>query len=163
VDDLFAPPGHQWRRVSPRLAAERRLVLAAVVVLALVALAVAGVAGLVPLGPVLGVAGLLLLGAAWVSWGIGRNAAHWGYAEREEELHITSGAYFRKLVVVPYGRMQYVDVQAGPLDQLFGIVKVRLHTASPGTSARIPGLPADEAARLRDRLTALGETQAAGL
>jgi uncharacterized protein len=40
---------------------------------------------------------------------------------------------------------------------------VRLHTASPRTGARIPGLPADEAAFLRDRLTELGESQAAGL
>ena len=40
---------------------------------------------------------------------------------------------------------------------------MQLHTASPGTSAHIPGLPAEEAARLRDRLTALGEAQAAGL
>ena len=70
---------------------------------------------------------------------------------------------FRELVVVPYGRMQYVDVRSGPLEQLYGIASVHLHTASPGTSARIPGLPAGEAARLRDRLTALGQSQAAGL
>ncbi len=38
-----------------------------------------------------------------------------------------------------------------------------MHTASPGTTAVIPGLPAEDAARLRDRLTALGEAQAAGL
>ena len=65
--------------------------------------------------------------------------------------------------MVPYGRMQYVDVQSGPLEQAFKIASVHLHTASPGTSARIPGLPAAEAARLRDRLTSLGESQAAGL
>jgi membrane protein YdbS with pleckstrin-like domain len=59
--------------------------------------------------------------------------------------------------------MQFVDITAGPLEQLFGIASVRLHTASPRTNARIPGLPADEAARLRDRLTELGESQAAGL
>jgi hypothetical protein len=59
--------------------------------------------------------------------------------------------------------MQYVDVQSGPLERLFEIAAVHLHTASPGTSARIPGLPAAEAARLRDRLTSLGEAQAAGL
>ena len=131
--------------------------------LALVVLLLVWRTGVLPIGPVavLAAAAVLLLGWAW--WLIGRNAAHWGYAEQDEELHITSGAYFRRLVVVPYGRMQYVDVQSGPLDQLFGIAKVQLHTASPGTSATIPGLPADEAARLRDRLTALGETQAAGL
>lgn len=98
---------------------------------------------------------------SWVL--VGRNVRWWGYAERDEDLYIRHGALFRTLVVVPYGRMQYVDVQAGPLEQAFGVASVHLHTASPGTSARIPGLPAAEAARLRDRLTALGQSQAAGL
>jgi uncharacterized protein len=80
---------------------------------------------------------LLVAAAGWVV--VGRNARSWGYAEREEDLYIKHGAMFRELVAVPYGRMQYVDVNAGPLDQLFGIASVHLHTASPGTSARIPG------------------------
>jgi uncharacterized protein len=161
--DLFAPPGDEWRRISPKLATARRLVLAGLVALAALVLLVAGLLDL--LGTAITVVlGVLLLGvAAWGWWLVGRNAARWGYAEQDDELHITSGAFMRRLVVVPYGRMQYVDVQSGPLDQLYGIAQLRLHTASPGTSARIPGLPADEAARLRDRLTAMGETQAAGL
>ena len=106
---------------------------------------------------------LLLFGALWSWLLVDRNARRWGYVEHEEELYITRGAMFRHLVVVPYGRMQYVDVQAGPLDRAFGLARVQLHTAAPGTSAHIPGLPAEEAARLRDRLTALGEAQAAGL
>jgi uncharacterized protein len=40
---------------------------------------------------------------------------------------------------------------------------VRLHTAAAATDARIPGLPSDEAARLRDQLASLGEAHAAGL
>ena len=109
---------------------------------------------------------VVLLAAAGLGWGwvlVARNARSYGYAERAEDLYLKHGVLVRRLVVVPYGRMQYVDVHAGPLDQLFKIANVHLHTASPGTSAVIPGLPADEAARLRDRLTALGESQAAGL
>nr|MBA2464710.1 PH domain-containing protein [Nocardioidaceae bacterium] len=94
---------------------------------------------------------------------VGRSVRRWGYLERDQDLYITRGAWFRRLVVVPYGRMQYVDVQAGPLDRAFGIAQIRLHTASPGTTAHLPGLPAADAARLRDRLTSLGEAQAAGL
>ncbi len=104
---------------------------------------------------------VVLAVVGWVV--VGRNARAWGYAERDEDLYIKHGATYKELVVVPYGRMQFVDITAGPLEQVYGIASVRLHTASPGTSARIPGLPKDEAARLRDRLTALGETQAAGL
>jgi uncharacterized protein len=163
VDDLFAPPGAPWQRVSPRLAVVRRWLL---VVAAVLAVAAAVALHLLLDGPVLLLVAALAAVALLVGWGwwlVGRNARRWGYAEEAEELYITRGALFRKLVVVPYGRMQYVDVEAGPLDQANGIAKLHLHTASPGTTAVIPGLPADEAARLRDRLTARGESRAAGL
>jgi membrane protein YdbS with pleckstrin-like domain len=163
VDELFAPPGTPWQPVSPKLVTQRRLFLlmqAAVLgVVAMVVLWVLGVDGIW-----FGVAGVVLLGL--FGWGlrlVTRNARSWAYAERDEDLYIRNGVMLRRMVVVPYGRMQYVDVHAGPLDQLFGIANVHLHTASPGTSAVIPGLPAEEAARLRDRLTSLGESQAAGL
>ncbi len=161
--DLFAAPEGAWTGVSPRLAVLRRLLVAGTAVLGLVLLGVVQLLWGLPgwAWP----AGLALAagGGAWGWWVVGRNVGSWGYAERDEDLYIRHGVMFRRLVVVPYGRMQYVDVNAGPLDQLFGIAKVHLHTASPGTSAVVPGLPAGEAARLRDRLTALGQSQAAGL
>jgi hypothetical protein len=101
--------------------------------------------------------------AVWAWWTIGRQVRSWGYAERADDLLVRHGVMWRTVVVVPYGRMQYVDVQAGPLDQLVGLATVQLHTASPGTTATIPGLLPAEAARLRDRLTEMGEAQAAGL
>jgi len=162
VDELFAPPGNEWQPVSPRLATMRRLVLLVLglVVTALVAVLLAvATSALATVGWVV-LAALLL---AWSFLMIGRNARSWAYAERDEDLYIKHGVLFRRLVSVPYGRMQYVDVQAGPLDQAFKIANVHLHTASPSTTARIPGLNAEEAARLRDRLTSLGEAQAAGL
>ena len=163
MDELFAAPGTPWRPVSPALASLRRLLVLASALLVVVGVVIVTlVVGL----PAWAVA-LLLAGATvgavlgWVL--VGRNARWWGYAERDEDLYVRHGAMFRTLVVVPYGRMQYVDVQTGPLERAFGVASVHLHTASPETSARIPGLPATEAARLRDRLTSLGETQAAGL
>jgi uncharacterized protein len=162
VEELFAPPGAAWTPVSPDLARMRRTAFLAVDVLLLL-LAVVAAWLLHALWLTAVAVGVLAVGgfAGWVL--IGRNARRWGYAERDEELFIRHGALFRRLVVVPYGRMQYVDVHAGPVEQLFGLAGVHLHTASPGTSARIPGLRTDEAARLRDRLTSLGEAQAAGL
>ena len=70
---------------------------------------------------------------------------------------------FRSLVVVPYGRMQYVDVAQGPIARACGVSSIQLHTASAATDASIDGLPPAEAERLRDRLTARGETKLAGL
>jgi uncharacterized protein len=87
----------------------------------------------------------------------------WGYAEREDDLLIRRGFLFRKLSVVPYGRMQFVDVTAGPVERIFGLATVKLHTAAAATDAKVPGLAAAEAERLRDRLAALGEAQASGL
>jgi membrane protein YdbS with pleckstrin-like domain len=59
--------------------------------------------------------------------------------------------------------MQFVDVSAGPIDRVFGLATVQLHTAAAATDAKIPGLATEEAQRLRDRLAALGEARAAGL
>jgi hypothetical protein len=163
VDELFAPPGKEWQAVSPALARLRRTVLAGLTVVLLLVLVAVTLLVQPPLGLVAASALGILTVAALAWWGIGRNARRWGYAELDEDLYVTRGALFRRLVVVPYGRMQYVDVQAGPLDRAYGIARIQLHTASPGTSAQIPGLPAEEASRLRDRLTSLGEAQAAGL
>lgn len=161
--DPFAPPDSEWRPVSPALTRLRRTLLGAAGAVLLAAVVVAGVVLRLPGWALLVLAalGAVLFAQGWRM--VGRNARSWGYAEREEDLYIRHGVLFRRLVAVPYGRMQYVDVKAGPLDQLFGIAGVHLHTASPGTSAHIPGLPAEEAARLRDRLTSLGQAQAAGL
>jgi len=157
----FDPADVTWQRVSPRLAVARRVLLTA--------LAVVVAAGIVVVVVLTGVGWLLLglavvaLVTAWSWWVVGRQAGAIGYAEREDDLLVRRGILFRNLVVVPYGRMQYVDVQAGPIDRRFGIANVQLHTASPGTDAHIPGLAPEEAARLRDRLARRGEARLAGL
>jgi membrane protein YdbS with pleckstrin-like domain len=92
-----------------------------------------------------------------------RNWRSWGYVEREDDLYITHGVMFRNLIAVPYGRMQLVEVESGPLERAYGLASVTLKTANPETGARIPGLTPEEATRLRDRLTELGEAHASGL
>jgi membrane protein YdbS with pleckstrin-like domain len=92
-----------------------------------------------------------------------RSLRSWGYAERADDLLVRHGLLYRRLSIVPYGRMQFVDVTAGPLERLLGLATVQLHTAAAATDARIPGLTAAEAARLRDRLAALGGARAEGL
>ncbi|HEY5692906.1 MAG TPA: PH domain-containing protein [Gaiellaceae bacterium] len=130
-------------------------------VLVVVALAVAGsVSGS---GVAFALAGVAVLVAALLWRFVGRRYGSWGYAEREDDLLVRRGVMFARLSVVPYGRMQFIDVTAGPLERAFGLATVRLHTAAAATDARIPGLERDEAARLRDRLAELGEAQAAGL
>jgi membrane protein YdbS with pleckstrin-like domain len=107
------------------------------------------------------VCGLLLL--AWWLRVVSRAVRSWGYAERHNDLLIRHGVLIRRLTVVPYGRMQFVDVRVGPLERSLGLATVRLHTAAAATDAEIPGLPSAEAARLREKLAGLGEERAAGL
>ena len=59
--------------------------------------------------------------------------------------------------------MQFVDLNEGPLDRWMGIASVKLHTAAATTDANIPGLPKEDAILLRDRLSALGNAEMAGL
>ncbi|ASW55867.1 PH domain-containing protein [Plantactinospora sp. KBS50] len=107
--------------------------------------------------------GLVLLIAIWRGTVIVRAVHAWGYAERDNDLLVRHGLLVRRLSIVPYARMQFVDVSAGPLERAFGLATVQLHTAAAASDARVPGLPPAEAARLRDRLTALGEDRAEGL
>jgi membrane protein YdbS with pleckstrin-like domain len=150
-----------WRPVSPKLATVRRIGAAAPwAVLAIAAGVVGSLIGSIWIGAVVALAAA---GYVWAWWLIGRQVRAWAYAERPEELLIRSGVMWRTIVVVPYGRLQYVDVDAGPLLRAYGLASVQLHTASAGSDARIPGLAAAEAARLRDRLTERGQAQLAGL
>jgi membrane protein YdbS with pleckstrin-like domain len=157
----FDPAGVRWTRVSPRLAGARRVVLAVTTLPIVVALAVAAALLSWPLLMLPALVPLAILLWGWIV--IGRQVRAWGYAEREDDLLVRRGVLWRAIVVVPYGRMQYVDVQAGPLDRAFGIARLQLHTASAATDAQIPGLPPQEAARLRDRLASRGQAQLAGL
>lgn len=110
---------------------------------------------------IVAVLALLLIG--WLWWAIARACRSWGYAERADDLLVRHGLLIRRLSVVPYGRMQFIDVTAGPVERRLQMATVHLHTAAAASDARIPGLPAAEAARLRDQLAALGEARAAGL
>jgi uncharacterized protein len=151
----------EWRRPSPRLLTLRRVQVAVVVVPLTVVVAVV-LAFEAVWGAVLGAGVVLGLGVV-AEWIARRRVRAWRYAEREDDLLVQRGLLFSRLSVVPYGRMQFIDVTAGPFERSFGLATVRMHTAAAASDARIPGLSGAEAARLRDRLAELGEAQAAGL
>jgi membrane protein YdbS with pleckstrin-like domain len=160
ITDVEAAAG--WSRPSPQLRTMRRLEVGLVAVLmAVIAAVVSGT----ELGPAYaaatlgGVVVLALLAEVFV----GRRYGSWGYLERDDDLLIRRGVLVKRLSVVPYGRMQFVDVTAGLVERMFGIATVRLHTAAAATDARLPGLVVSEAGRLREQLTSLGEAHAAGI
>jgi hypothetical protein len=155
-----ASPG--WMVPSARL---WRMRLTQVAVAGPVLAVVAGVAAGIAVGAGMGVAAAagVAVAAGIVLWVERRRYRAWAYREREDDLIVSRGVLVRRVSVVPYGRMQYVEITAGPFERAFRLATVQLHTAAAASDARIPGLERDEAARLRDRLAMLGEARAAGL
>lgn len=149
-----------WRPVSRRLIVAELIRLLGGLVFLLVVVAVADWVG----WPFAGVS-YAVVATYGVLRGIAavRAVLAWGYAERERDLLVRHGLLVRRLSIVPYARMQFVDVTAGPLERALGLATVQLHTAAATSDARVPGLPPEEASRLRDRLAALGEDASEGL
>lgn len=148
--------------MSPRLTTARRITLGLEYLLVLaggIGIAVSPLA----VGWLIAYAAIAIVVFAWAWWLIARRVRSFGYLERDDDLLVVSGILIRRLVIVPYGRMQMVDVTAGPIDRWLGISTVQLHTAAATTDATIPGLVPADAAALRDRLAALGEQRNAGL
>ncbi|MEV2237929.1 PH domain-containing protein [Micromonospora sp. NPDC049891] len=155
------PDTVQWQSISTDLIWVELLRLAAGVAFVSAVLGVGwALTGSWPFGVALGAIGLFAL---WRAVTIVRAVRAWGYAEREDDLLVRHGLLVRRLSIVPYSRMQFVDVSAGPLERAFDLATVQLHTAAAASDARVPGLRPAEASRLRDRLTALGEDRAEGL
>ena len=150
-----------WRRPSPRLLRLRRVEVA-VATAAAAAGAGAGVSFVDPLLAGACAAAILVVGVVAERF-VRRRFESWGYSEQDDDLLVRRGVLFSRLSIVPYGRMQFVDVTAGPLERAFGLATVKMHTAAAASDARIPGLEQGEAARLRDRLAELGQAQAAGI
>lgn len=162
------PAGIDWHRLDPRY---RTLRLASEALSTLVWTAVSFIPWVATAAGILALPAGFTLGlpVAVFVWGLSqvaltpRRVRAMGYAEREDDLLIRRGLLMRRVSVVPYGRMQYVDVSVGPLEGALGLATVKLHTAAAATKAEIPGLPEMEAARLREQLSARGEARLAGL
>jgi membrane protein YdbS with pleckstrin-like domain len=162
-DVLFAGPHVEWQQISPqwRKVGWISAAIGSIPTALALAIAIQVIWGRWEL-TVIPLAAFAALWA-WNAWLVWRRWPAWGYAETEDELWVRHGVMFRSLTVVPYGRLQVVDVNAGPLQRAFGLASVTLVTASADTDAHIPGLPYAEATRLRDRLTTRVDPSGSGL
>jgi uncharacterized protein len=150
-----------WRLPSPLLLRVRRIEVALVAVPLAVAGGVAGAVGSAALA--IGIVAVVVAAGLIGERFLARRVASWGYAERKDDLMVRRGVLVRRQSVIPYGRMQFIDVTAGLLERSLGLATLRMHTAAAASDARIPGLERAAAEVLRDQLAALGEAQAAGL
>jgi len=92
-----------------------------------------------------------------------RRVRAFGYLLRADDLVFRKGIMFLRVVSVPYGRMQLVDLNRGPIARAFGLSELKLVTAAAASHITIPGLPEADAEALRDRLVELAESRRAGL
>jgi membrane protein YdbS with pleckstrin-like domain len=122
-------------------------------VLALVALAAdlgARLAGADLPGPPGLVAGLIALIGALDAWWLPRaRYRHWRYQVAPDALELRHGVVKRVHSTIPYFRVQHIDIAQGPVERAVGLARLKLHTASAGSDASIPGIAAGDAEGLR--------------
>ncbi|WP_156888239.1 PH domain-containing protein [Microbacterium indicum] len=107
--------------------------------------------------------GVVLLGELISLVIVPRQARALGYMLRGDDIVFRRGIMWQRVVAVPYGRMQLIDITHGPLDRLFGVAKLKMVTAAASTGVEIPGLSQKAADALRDTLIEVAETRRTGL
>ncbi|WP_026930492.1 PH domain-containing protein [Glycomyces tenuis] len=147
------PTDLDWQPMAGELRTVRLLGMGVRILLLAVVLSVPLALWLGPVG-LLYAFGAAAAFAALRSWIIVRAVRAWGFAEREKDLLVKHGLLFRELSIVPYGRIQLVDLKAGPIERVFSLTTVQIRTAALGAVTEIPGLDPQVAEGLRDRLSA---------
>ena len=76
-----------------------------------------------------------------------------GYRLTPAMLEVVRGWLFHTDTIVPFVRVQHIDVIRGPLDKMFGTASLIVHTAGTHNSIiRLPGLAPERAAEIRDSI-----------
>jgi membrane protein YdbS with pleckstrin-like domain len=150
-----------WHQISPRYVAsqfvQNGIMLALLVIVALVLAFVLHQSWVwIPAG-ILAAITLLTLAI------LPRQAKAIGYMLRADDIVFRKGILWQRIIAVPYGRMQLVDITHGPLDRAFGVSQLKMVTAAATTGVQIPGLTQAAAEALRDTLLDVAETRRTGL
>jgi membrane protein YdbS with pleckstrin-like domain len=78
-----------------------------------------------------------------------------GFQMGADRLRVVRGLLFRSDTVVPFGRVQHIDVHQGPIERGYGLATLILHTAgNHNASVRLPGLGHDDALTMREDIRA---------
>jgi len=150
-----------WHQISPRYVVsqfvQNGIFIAILVAVALIVGVVLEQAWVwIPVGVVIAITLITLII-------LPRQAKALGYMLREDDVVFRRGILWQRMVAVPYGRMQLVDITQGPLDRAFGVSQLKMVTAAATTGVQIPGLSQEGAEALRDTLIEVAETRRTGL
>ncbi len=78
-----------------------------------------------------------------------------GYQISDDRLRVVRGVMWHSDTVVPFGRVQHIDVDQGPVERALGIATLTLHTAgSHNASVSLPGLGHELAVEMRETIRA---------
>ena len=78
-----------------------------------------------------------------------------GYQIGADRLRVVRGLIFRSDTVVPFGRVQHIDVHQGPIERAYGLGTLVVHTAgNHNASVSLPGLGHDDAMAMREEIRA---------
>lgn len=78
-----------------------------------------------------------------------------GFNMGTDRLRVVRGLLFRSDTVVPFGRVQHIDVNQGPLERYYDLATLTLHTAgSHNASVHLPGLLNEDALEMRETIRA---------
>lgn len=87
-----------------------------------------------------------------------------GYALESNHLMARRGIVFRSMSSMPYGRIQYVDVNSGPLERMCGVARLTVRTAGTTTGTMVLfGIPLNVAEELRADLVRRADERMAAL
>ncbi|MEL7189729.1 MAG: PH domain-containing protein [Pseudomonadota bacterium] len=98
---------------------------------------------------------VLLLGLFWIIRVPARRYAARGYQISADRLRVVRGILWRSDTIVPFGRVQHIDVDQGPIERFFDIATLTVHTAgNHNASVHLPGLNHDLAKDMREEMRA---------
>ena len=84
-----------------------------------------------------------------------RKYRHWGYDMGTDRIRIVRGYMFYHDTIVPFGRIQHIDVDQGPIDRRYGLATLTVHTAGNHNSkVALPGLSHADALAMREAIRA---------
>lgn len=121
-------------------------------VLVIAALVLEGTRALIP-GAVIVPVALLLV---WLLLAMPARRYHArGYDMGADRLRVVRGVLFHRDIVVPFGRVQHLDVEQGPVERWYGLATLTLHTAGThNASVSLPGLAHGTALEMREAIRA---------
>lgn len=84
-----------------------------------------------------------------------RKYRHWGFDMGTDRIRIVRGYMFYHDTIVPFGRIQHIDVDQGPIDRRYGLATLTVHTAGNHNSkVALPGLSHSDALAMREAIRA---------